>query len=232
MAGHRSTRNAKARKAYAAKHPKKKPVKTTAVSAETAVTKTTKKGRPPIYDPERHPAWVRGLAANGMTVQQIADSMNIGKTTLNAWSNEYVEFRVALQTGRGETVARLKTSLIKAAEGYSIPLEETKIKQKGDAKTYEDGEQKFTVAYQERETVQKTVHYPPNIAAAKMMLVNLDPTWKSERQMMELTGKDGGPLPEVIQRTVIILPSNNRGPEPKVIPAQYSEVNNQKIKER
>jgi len=228
MAGHRSTRNAKARKKYRETHPKAR--KTTKKPAEQAVTKVSKKGRPPIYDPERHIAWARGLAANGMTVPQMAESMGIGKNTLYAWINEYVDFRVAVQTGRMETVARIKTSLIKKAEGFSIPLEDKHVKQKGVyIKDEETGQEKFVVTSEEREKTQKTVHYPPDPKAAAIILVNLDPTFRTERTAMELTGKDGGPL--TTERTVIILPDNGRGPAPKVIPAQYSEVNNQKIKE-
>lgn len=214
MAGHRSTRNAKARKKYRETHPKAR--KTTKKPTEQAVTK--KMGRPPIpYDPNRHPEWVRGLASRGSTVKEICAAMEISSVTLYAWRDKYPDFAAALQVGRNETIALMTRAIHKRAMGFSVELPpEKKVTEMPDGTT-------------RKEVTVRTAYFPPDVNAAKIALINLDPTFKSERTAMELTGKDGGPL--TTERTVIILPDNGRGPAPKVIPAQYSEVNNQKIKE-
>ena len=203
MAGHKSTRNAKARKAYKAAHPPKK---------KPPVTKVSKPlGRPKIpYDPARHPEWARGLAARGSTVLEISEAMGISHGTLNAWTKAYPDFLAALQVGRNETVANITRAMHKRAMGFSIELPpEKKIIEMPDGS-------------QRKEITVRTAYFPPDVGAQKASLVNLDPSFRTERSAMELTGKDGGAL--AVERTIIILPSNGRGPEPKVIPAEIKEA--------
>jgi transposase-like protein len=181
-------------------------------------------GRPPIpYDPNRHPEWVRGLASRGSSVKEICAAMGISSVTLYAWRDKYPDFAAALQVGRNETIARLYNAIRKKAEGFSEPVEDKHVKQKGVYVTdKETGEKKFVIMSEEREATKKVIHYPPDPKAAALMLVNLDPTFRTERTAMELTGKDGAPL--AVEKTVIILPDNGRGPPPKVIPAEYRDV--------
>lgn len=207
MAGHRATRNAKARKKYRETHPKTK--KTAKKPAERVVTK--KMGRPPIpYDPNRHPEWVRGLASRGSSVKEICAAMEISSVTLYAWRDKYPDFAAALQVGRNETVALMTRALHKRAMGFSVELPpEKKITEMSDGTT-------------RKEITVRTAYFPPDVSAAKIALVNLDPDFKTERTAMELTGPGGGPL--AVEKTIIVLPDNGRGPAPKVLPADVKKI--------
>ena len=154
-----------------------------------------KRGRPSPYDPNRYPEWVRGLASRGMSVEEISKAMNISTKTLYAWRDLYPDFLAALQVGRIETVARLHNTLMKRAEGFIHPTEEKRIQQIGDEKTRRGGDDKeWIVKTQRREVIKKDIYFPPDVGAAKILLVNLDPAFKSERTESQVTGKDGGAI--------------------------------------
>lgn len=146
-----------------------------------------KRGHPPIpYDPHRHPEWVRGLASRGSTVPQICTAMGVSRGTLYAWRDKYPDFLAALQVGRNETIALLHNSLVKSALGHSIHT--TKVEKFGDGTM-----SKIT---------EMDEYFPPNTGAAKILLVNLDPTFKTERTENQNTNNT--------ESTIIILPDNGR----------------------
>jgi len=137
-----------------------------------------KRGHPPLpYYPDRHPEWVRGLASRGSTRPEICTALGISHGTLNAWMKKYPDFLAALQVGRNETVAKLHNSLVKRALGYEF--KEQKVVQ------FPDGTRRVEVTKKE---------VAADVGAAKILLVNLDPTFKTERTENEVTGKDGMPL--------------------------------------
>ena len=61
-----------------------------------------------------------------------------------------------------------------------MPTEEREVKTVGD-KEY-------------KRITKKETYFPPDVGAAKILLVNLDPTFKTERTEQEITGKDGKPI--------------------------------------
>lgn len=61
-----------------------------------------------------------------------------------------------------------------------MPTEEREVKTVGD-KEY-------------KRITKKETYFPPDVGAAKILLVNLDPAFKTERTEQEITGKDGTPL--------------------------------------
>ncbi len=76
------------------------------------------------------PAWVptpeilnqaESYAALGLTREQIASCLGIGKTTLYDKSIEYPEFAAAIKTGLDKGIARMANLLIKHAEAGSVP---------------------------------------------------------------------------------------------------------------
>ncbi len=150
---------------------------------------TKKLGRPPVpYDPERHPEWVRGLASRGSSIPEICTAMGVSRGTLYAWRDTYPDFLAAMQVGKNETIARLHNSLMKKAIGFSIPTERVE-----ESDTY-------------RKVITGEEYFPPDVRAATILLVNLDPKFKTDRTQNELTGPEGGPL----ESTIILIPDNGR----------------------
>jgi len=140
------------------------------------------KGHPPKpYYPDRHPEWVRGMASRGSTVQEICTAMGVSRGTLYAWKKAHPDFLAALSVGRNETVSRLRLALHKRAEGFTKPSIEQKIIEHPDGTTT-------------KQVIKKDEYFPPDVAALKVSLVNLDPTFKTERTESEITGRDGKPI--------------------------------------
>ncbi|MDP3563816.1 MAG: helix-turn-helix domain-containing protein [Methanoregula sp.] len=173
-----------------------KPVKKRRKSRKKT-TPEKKLGRPPVpYNPDRYPEWVRGLASRGATRPEICKAMGISHGTLNAWKERYPDFLAAIQVGKNETIARLRNSLMKKAIGFSIPVtktEEYPSKVEGESATIS----KIT---------RTEEYFPPDVRAATILLVNLDPKFKTDRTQSEHTGADGAPL----ESTIIIIPDNGR----------------------
>lgn len=56
------------------------------------------------------------LAAQGLTMDQIALTLNMGKTTLYEKVNKYTEFSDAIEAGRGKGIAAITNALFKKAK--------------------------------------------------------------------------------------------------------------------
>jgi hypothetical protein len=163
--------------------PKKKRKKNARANPEK------KRGRPPVpYDEKRHPEWVRGLASRGALIPEICKAMGVSRGTLYAWRDTYPDFLAAMQVGKNETIARLRNSLMKKALGFSIPVKRTET-----SDTY-------------IKVIETEEYFPPETRAATILLVNLDPTFKTDRTQQEIGGLDGASL----EPTIIILPDNGR----------------------
>jgi hypothetical protein len=98
--------------------------------------------------------------------------------------------------GRNETIARLHNSLIKKATGFSIPVVKTE-----ELPAQKEGDKAIIT-----KTIRTEEYFPPDVRAATILLVNLDPTFKTDRTQQEIGGLNGGPL----ESTIIILPDNGR----------------------
>lgn len=75
--------------------------------------------RPSKYNSKYHVPWAKSLAMEGKTEQEIADAMEIARSTLNKWRSENKEFDEALCKGRETADAEVEQSLFKRATGYT-----------------------------------------------------------------------------------------------------------------
>ena len=74
-------------------------------------------GRPSDYSPEILPV-VAELALAGATDEEIADSIEVNKSTLYRWKHRYPEFREALKSNKELCDERIERTLFKkASEG-------------------------------------------------------------------------------------------------------------------
>lgn len=84
-------------------------------------------GRPSKYNPKYHIPWVKSLAMDGKTEHEIADSMEISRSTLKKWEKDYPEFAEALAIGKGAADAAVEQSLFKRAMGFKYKEKKTII---------------------------------------------------------------------------------------------------------
>lgn len=132
------------------------------------------RGRPSLYDPERHPIWAEGLAKLGKIEDEIAAAMGINVDTLREWKKKHPEFSVALKIGKSEADTTVERSLFKRAIGYEY--EEIKIVNGG-------------------ERTEKTIkQVAPDTTAQIFWLKNRKPEEWRDKVHQEITGKDGGPI--------------------------------------
>jgi hypothetical protein len=76
-------------------------------------------GRPTLYDPAKHPALAESFCLLGATNQQLADLLDVGISTIDAWLRDHEEFSCAIKSGREVADARVATSLYRKALGGS-----------------------------------------------------------------------------------------------------------------
>lgn len=137
-----------------------------------------KRGRKSRFDPNKHPAIVKELAEAGKTNEQIADALGISAVTLNAWMQKNPEFLSAMRDGKQHADGEIVNSLFQRAKG-GIKIKEITVIQNPDGTT-------------RKEIKEKEI--PPDVVAQKFWLMNRQPeTWR-DKQVQEITGKDGAPL--------------------------------------
>lgn len=137
-------------------------------------------GRPPIYDPDEHPAAAQELARNGKTIADMAEVFGVSLSAVKLWMHEHPAFMTAVTLGREAAVDRVERALFERAIGYSWPSEKLLVVSGGH------GCGSSVV----REDI--TEHVPPDAAAIKFFLTNKRRKEWAERQQIE--GGDGGPL--------------------------------------
>jgi len=76
--------------------------------------------RPIEYIEGIHDAWAESLAIEGLTDSEIAKRMNIARSTLYKWKNDFSTFSDALKSGKEPADAKVKLSLFKRAIGYTV----------------------------------------------------------------------------------------------------------------
>jgi transcriptional regulator with XRE-family HTH domain len=128
---------------------------------------------------------VERLALRGWTDAEMAAFCGVTEQTWNNWKKQHPEFFESLKNWKAKADERVERSLFERAVGYEHP--DTKFV------TYEG------VITEER---TYTKHYPPDTTAAIFWLKNRKPDVWRDKQRMEVTGADGGPL-EVRGRYVV-----------------------------
>lgn len=124
------------------------------------MAKKTGPGRPSKLNPKIAKAAV-DLAAQGKSKREIAECLQINRTTLRNWCLSDPEFLSALKNGEKIANELVIASVFQKACGYSHP------------------EVKIFVHEGEVIEVDTIKHYPPDMDAAKFWLTNRDPAhWK------------------------------------------------------
>lgn len=136
-------------------------------------------GRPSKYEAE----WkdklevVKGWARDGLSNEQIAHNMGISTTTLYEWQNKYPEFADALSKSKEVVDREVENALYKKAVGYTVKIPQQKVLKDGTIVDY-----------------MQTIYIQPDVTAQKFWLVNRMPEKYRDKQQLEHTGKDGGPI--------------------------------------
>lgn len=77
------------------------------------------RGRPTKYNPETHLVIVQALAKRGLTIPQLAETLEVAPGTLNRWMAENEDFREAIKEARQVADDSVEASLFQRATGYS-----------------------------------------------------------------------------------------------------------------
>lgn len=105
---------------------------------------------------------VEGWARDGLTDDQIAEKLGVGRTTLYKWKREKPDFANALKKGKEVVDREVENALLRAALGYEY--EEETVTNKGEVVT-----------------VRK--YQPPNTTAAIFWLKNRKPQeWRDKQE--------------------------------------------------
>jgi hypothetical protein len=131
-------------------------------------------GRPLTYDEKLHPLLAKSLAAQGKTNMEIAEEMDIAEKTFYQWRSDHIEFSQAILDGKDELINQVEKSLYRKAIGYE---------NKKAVKIFQFQGEEVVVPYTE------IIH--PDVTAQKFILSNRRPKEWSEKQALELAGKDG-----------------------------------------
>lgn len=129
------------------------------------------------YDPDNFPELVRAEARKGHTEKELAQILGVSMSTFSDWKNKHPEFLAALKEGKAPANAKVEAALYKRAIGYSY--QESKIIQNPD------GTQRVEVT---------TKEVLPDVTAQIFFLKNRCPVDWRDKQQLEHTGQDGGPL--------------------------------------
>lgn len=112
----------------------------------------------------------------GATDHKLAKIFGVQQTTILYWLKHSEEFREAVLAGGEKADADVASALHKRATGYTVDKPKLII-EKGHARVLE-----------------LTEHVPPDTTAAKFWLTNRAPNEWRDRQALEHTGADGGPI--------------------------------------
>lgn len=143
--------------------------------------------RPSKYNKKYHLPWVKGLARQGLTVEEIAKELDVAKKTLYNWMDEDEELLHALNEGRALADSKVEDALFRRAIGGMVK-ETKKVIISG-----EHGEQNTSrIEITEREVM-------PDSTACIFWLKNRNPKdWRDKRDM-EITESDDAKIKDWIK---------------------------------
>lgn len=132
------------------------------------------------------------IKSDTYTVSEVCRQVGISRMTYSNWLNEYPDFAKAVEEAKEERmqffVLEAKKSLLKKVQGYDVT--ETKVVTVPGCGKDESGNPRPAIKEQ---TVTKK-HIQPDTAAIIFTLTNGDPGHWRNKQITELTGKDGKDL--------------------------------------
>ncbi len=134
-----------------------------------------KRGRPTEFQDD-YPEQARKLCLLGATDGELADFFGVSETTVNNWKQAHPEFLESIEAGKTLADANVAERLYQRAMGYSHNDVHVSSYQGGVTLT----------------PIQK--HYPPDTPAASLWLRNRQSGKWRDRQELEHSGKDGGPI--------------------------------------
>ncbi len=132
-------------------------------------------GRPSSFRPE-YAVQTYKLCLLGATDEDLASFFGVSEQTINTWKKEHDEFSLSLMEGKELADANVAKRFYNRAMGYTHP------------------EEKVFLYKGEPVRVETEKHYPPDTQAGMFWLVNRQPNRWKNKNAMELTGKDGGPI--------------------------------------
>jgi transcriptional regulator with XRE-family HTH domain len=153
---------------------------------------------------------LEGWAKDGLSMDQLADKINISRRTLYNWQEKHVPILHALRAGKDEADYAVSNALHKRATGYSYDENtyetvkmgreeydqildlEVAIWKANNPKATQDELDRFILSVPETKlivTKRVTKHVPPDTRAAVFWLANRQPdAWKNESKI-EHTGQ-------------------------------------------
>lgn len=136
-------------------------------------------GRPSKYNKKYHLPWIRGLARQGLTVDEIAKELEVAKKTIYNWMNEDEELLHALNEGRSLADSKIEDALFRRALGGTV--KETKKIIRNDSNGVQEA---VRIEITEREVM-------PDATACIFWLKNRKPQdWRDKRDMEVMQSDD------------------------------------------
>lgn len=120
---------------------------------------------------------LKGWARDGLTDKEIADRMNIARSTLNEWKNKYPDISDTLKKAKEIVDCEVEDSLLKKCFGYNASV----IKHMKIKKTEYNTDGYKISEHEEIVEVQDEVHIPADTTAQIFWLKNRQPDkWREK----------------------------------------------------
>lgn len=117
---------------------------------------------------------VEGWARDGLTDEQIAKNLGIGKNTFYQYKKEHQDFSDSLKKGKEVVDFEVENALLKRAKGYTTVLRKGKVTKFGDVVE-----------------VKEEMHVPPDVLAQIFWLKNRKPKqWKDKIDIEDEANKE------------------------------------------
>lgn len=111
---------------------------------------------------------IEGWARNGLTLEDIAHNLGIGRTTFYKYTQKYKELKDALEQGKEVADIRVENALYRRAVGFYSEEEQIVMVKDPDGET-------------RPETVTKKVYHKPDVTAQIFWLKNRRPDkWRDK----------------------------------------------------
>lgn len=135
---------------------------------------------------------IQGWARDGLTDEQIAHNMGIGRQTLYDWMNKYPDISDKIKEGRKPVDLMVENALLKTALGYDVEEE-----------TWERKFNRETGKYEMICTKKAKKHIPPSYTAQIFWLKNRKPQeWKDRTDKKILLEDDSDALSKAFEELV------------------------------